>query len=146
MLIRRNENSLFPSVPSIIEDFFNDGPFLAPVFKYNSSLPAVNVKETDNEYELEVAVPGMKREDFKVNLENNMLTVSAECKDEHEDKNRNYSRKEFSYSSFSRSFALPDNSVEEDKIEAKYIDGVLKIYLPKAETAKPKPLKQIEIS
>lgn len=148
MLLKRNENGYASSLPTLFEEFFNDGVFSTPVWKYKSnySVPAVNVKETDKEYELEVAAPGLNKGDFKINLENDVLTISAETKTEHEEKDKGYSRKEFSCTSFSRSFALPENSVEEEKIEAKYNDGILKIHLPKKETAKAKPVKAIAVS
>lgn len=93
-------------------------------------VPAVNVAETDKQFEIEFAVPGMKKEDFKINIENNVLTVSAERKEEKEEKKKNYTRQEYSYNSFTRSFTLPEN-VKHDDIKAQYKDGVLKLDIAK---------------
>lgn len=113
----------------------------------DTTLPAVNVKESDEDYQIEVAAPGMSKEDFKVNLENNVLTISSEKKEEkkEEEKGR-YTRREFSYQSFQRSFTIPENIVDSGNISAKYCDGVLCIQLPKKEEVKPKPARSIEIS
>lgn len=99
------------------------------------SIPAVNIKETKNEFVLSLAVPGMKKEDFHINVEGNMLTISCEKEEETEEKHEKYNRKEFNYSSFSRSFTLPEE-VKQEKIDARYTDGVLNLVLPKKEEAK----------
>jgi len=111
----------------------------------NTTLPAVNVRENDQEFTIEVAAPGMKKDDFNINLDNNQLTISSEIKSKSESKEGNYSRKEFSYQSFSRSFRLPVSLVDGDKISAKYDEGILCIRLPKKEEAKPKPSRIISI-
>jgi HSP20 family protein len=144
-LVRRNE--LFPAWSRFFNDYFDKD-----IFDYsnkhfsntNTTLPAVNIKEDDQGYTVEMAVPGMEKSDFKINLENNMLCIASEKKTESEKKDDNYSRKEFSYQSFSRSFSLPE-SVDEAKIEARYESGILYISIPKKEEAKPKPPKKIEI-
>lgn len=112
----------------------------------DTTLPAVNVRETDDAFEIEVAAPGMSKEDFRVNMENNLLTISSEKKEEkkEEEKGR-FSRREFSYQSFQRSFAIPENLVEGEQITAKYCDGILCISLPKKEEVKPKPAREIAI-
>lgn len=112
----------------------------------SSTLPRVNIAETDNDFLVEMAVPGMKKENFKVELENNTLVIQAEASDNREENgnNVNYARKEFSYRAFNRSFYLP-NTVEQDKIEAKYEDGILRLVIPKREEAKKKPAKKIQI-
>ena len=112
----------------------------------NSSLPAVNVKETKDEYFIEVAAPGMGKDDFKISLHNNVLTVSSEKKEEKNEEKQNYTRQEFSYQSFQRSFTVPENNVKSNRIEAAYNQGILKITLPKREEVKPKPLREIKIS
>ncbi|MFA6403002.1 MAG: Hsp20/alpha crystallin family protein [Salinivirgaceae bacterium] len=112
----------------------------------NTTLPAVNVKETRNEYEIEVAAPGLTKADFNVHLEHNTLTISSEKKDQKVEENGNYSRKEFSYQSFQRSFTIPETQVDGEKISAKYSDGILHVVLPKREEAKPKPPREIKIS
>lgn len=112
----------------------------------NTTLPAVNVIEKDEEFAIELAAPGMKKDDFKIHLEGNVLTISSERKDHKEEKNGNYSRREFSYQSFQRSFTLPEATVESDKVSAQYNDGILNIHIPKREEAKPKPAREIKIS
>ena len=108
-------------------------------------MPAVNISENEDDFMLELAAPGMQKSDFKINLDNNVLTLSSEKQDESEDKCENYSRREFCYSSFSRSFTLP-KSINYDKIKADYKDGVLKVELPKREDAKVALNRQIEIA
>ncbi|WP_372649648.1 Hsp20/alpha crystallin family protein, partial [Draconibacterium sp.] len=103
----------------------------------NTSLPAVNVKETDDDFVIEVAAPGMSKNDFNVNFKNNVLTISSEKKNEKEEKNENYTRKEFSYQSFQRSFTVAENAVVGEKISAKYDNGILHIVLPKRDEVKP---------
>ena len=98
-------------------------------------MPAVNITENKEDYKLSVAAPGLKKDDFKIDVEGNMLTISSEKEDSKEEKDERYTRKEYSYSSFSRSFALPEE-VNQEKIEAKYQDGVLKVTLPKKDDVK----------
>lgn len=144
-LARRNENYY----PSIFDRFFNDGLMDWETSNFssaNTSLPAVNVKETNNEFVIELAAPGMSKKDFKINFQNNVLTISSEKKEEKDERKENYTRKEFSYQSFQRSFTVPENSVIGDKIGAKYDDGVLNIILPKREEVKPQPMREIKIS
>ena len=144
-LVKRNSDTLFPS---LFDNFFsrdwmdwNNSNFS----NTNSTLPAVNIRENDQEFTIEVAAPGMKKKDFNINLDNNQLWISSEIKNETESNEGNYSRKEFSYQSFSRSFQLPVNLIDGDKITAKYDEGILNIHLPKKEEAKPKPSKIISI-
>jgi HSP20 family protein len=99
------------------------------------SVPAVNITETDNEFSITVAAPGLKKSDFNIDVEGNMLTISSEKEESKEEKDALYTRKEYNYSSFSRSFTLPEE-VNKEKIEATYEDGVLKLALPKKEEAK----------
>ena len=112
----------------------------------NTSLPAVNVKETDDDFVIELAAPGMDKKDFKVNFKNNVLIISSERKNEKENKEDNYTRKEFSYQSFQRSFTVAENAVMGDKISAKYNNGILTIVLPKRDEVKPQPEREIKIS
>ena len=112
----------------------------------NTTLPSVNIKESLDAFEVEVAAPGFEKTDFSIEQDNDILTVSSEKKIEKETKdNEQFTKKEFSYQSFSRSFTLPV-TVESEKITAKYENGILKIVIPKKEEAKPKPIKQIAIS
>ena len=150
-LIRRNRN-FFPSFSRIWDDddFFNRGMINWGTSNFSTSdttLPAVNIKETENSYEVEMAAPGMKKEDFKIELDNNILTISSEKSEEsHEDDGKEkYSRREFSYQAFQRSFTLPKEVVDEDKIEAHYKEGVLQLTIPKKEKAKQKQPRKIEI-
>jgi HSP20 family protein len=149
-LVRTNGN-LFPAIPSLLNDFFTDDWFNSSLANWKSSgtsLPAVNVRETNDDFMIEVAAPGMKRDDFKVELDNNVLTISSQREDngEEKDKDGTYTRREFSYQSFQRSFTLPENKVEGDKIAARYVDGILQVTVPKKEEAKVKPAKQISVS
>jgi HSP20 family protein len=115
---------------------------------FKSTMPAVNVKESENAFEVEVAVPGMKKEDFKVELNNDVLTIAAKQEDKKEEKDSEgkYTRREFHYHSFQRSFRLPKNQVDGDHIAAKYENGVLYLNVPKKEEAKQKPARLIEIA
>lgn len=149
-LVRTN-GSLFPAIPSLLNDFLTDDWFDSSLANWKSSgatLPAVNVRETNDDFLIEVAAPGMKRDDFKVELDNNVLTISSQTEEnrEQKDSNGNYTRREFSYQSFQRSFSLPENKVEGDKIAARYVDGILHVTVPKKEEAKVKPAKQIKVS
>ena len=112
----------------------------------NFGLPAVNVKEEDDRFVLEVVAPGRKREDFHVEVENDLLRISSESKVDNSEKDEqdNYTRREFQYTSFARSFQLPE-TVMSDSIGARYEDGVLFLELPKKEEAKPQPARRIEI-
>jgi HSP20 family protein len=107
-------------------------------------VPAVNIKDQKDQYTIEFAAPGLKKEDFKVDLDNYVLTVSSEKKEEKEEKENNYSRREFVYNSFNRSFTLP-RTVDIDKIKADYSNGILAISIPKKEE-EMKLNRQIEIS
>ena len=111
--------------------------------RFTNKIPAVNIAETENEFHIELAVPGLKKEDFKISLDKNVLSVSAEKKVENVDESKKYSKREYSYSSFVRSFTLPE-SADHGQIEASYVDGVLKIDIAKREEAKA-VRRQIEI-
>jgi HSP20 family protein len=108
-------------------------------------MPAVNITEGKEDYKIEVAAPGLGKEDFKISLDNNVLNISSEKEVKNESKDENVLRREFSYSSFSRSFSLPD-SVNGDKIKANHNDGILSIVIPKRDEAKVKPVRDIKIS
>jgi len=109
------------------------------------SLPAVNIVESKEDYRIEVAAPGLNKDDFKINLENNVLTVSSEKEDKHEENDEKVMRREFSYSSFSRSFTLPQ-TVNSEKIKASHKDGILQVIIPKKDEAREKPSREIKIS
>jgi len=142
-LVKRNDDW---KLPTIWEDFFSNDLFNFPSFMATgTTVPAVNISETENEYMVEMAAPGMKKSDFNINLDNRVLTISSEKKEEKEEKEKNFTKKEFSYQSFERSFTLPE-TIDQEKISAKYADGVLKVILPKKEEAKAKPSKVIKVS
>ena len=133
---------------SMFDDFFSpwnewfeaDNGF----FGRTLSVPAVNVEENKDHYMVSIAAPGLKKQDFKIDIEGNMLSISCEKEEKHEEKEAKYTRKEYNYSSFCRSFTIPDE-VRKEKIEAKYEDGVLKLLLPKKEEAKKSSAKQIAV-
>ena len=138
-IIRRN--SLFPS---IVDEFFGKD---LPVFfnqDYGVSSPSVNIIEGKDDFRIEVAAPGLEKEDFRINLQNNTLTISSEKEEKQEEKNEKFMRREFSYLQFSRSFSLPV-SADSEHIKATYTNGVLCISIPKKEEAKEKPLREIAI-
>jgi HSP20 family protein len=121
----------FPALRTMMEDFWHTDKFFENPFFTGETIPAVNIRDTKNNYELEVAAPGFKKEDFKITTENGLLTISAETSSEHKEEKENYTRREFSCSSFTRTFSLPDNVVD-DNISANYHDGLLKIDLKKS--------------
>jgi len=148
-LVKRNGSFLNP-LPMLFDDFFNRDLFgwsNSNFSNTNTTMPAVNIKETAENYEVEVAAPGMSKNDFKVELDGNVLTISSErtSKNEENDYER-YARKEFSYQSFQRTFTLQKDVVDIDKIQAKYENGLLHLLIPKKEEAKQKPPKLIHIS
>ncbi|NJB87578.1 HSP20 family protein [Lewinella marina] len=112
-----------------------------------TTLPSVNVRETGDEFIVEMAAPGMKKEDFSIELHNNVLTIRSEVRNEKEEEEAGkYSRREFSYQSFQRSFNLNNQVVNDQEIEATYEDGILRLVLPKQEEAREKPPRQISIN
>ncbi|MBT9190049.1 Hsp20/alpha crystallin family protein [Zobellia russellii] len=138
-IVKRN-NLAFPSLMNEIfkPDWFGGMENVA------TSTPAVNIKDNEKSFELDLIVPGRKKEDFNIEVDNELLTISAELKDQKEVKEENYTRREFRFSSFKRAFTLPE-SINVDDIKADYVDGVLKIELPKKEEALPKPKRLIEL-
>lgn len=120
---------------NIFDNFFDDD--FANDFYHGSSVgkPAANIIESKDEFEVDIAAPGMNKKDFKINLDNNILSISTEKKEEIVDENKKFTRKEFIYNSFRRSFTVP-RTIETDKIKAEYKDGILKVKLPKKAEAK----------
>lgn len=141
-LIRRFDSPVFGG--SFISDFFDDDRFFNPRGMTNSNAPAVNIRENEKDYEIELAAPGYDKKDFNISVDNGLLTISANRQEEKQVKEDNYTRREFGYSSFTRSFNLPTNTSEEN-INAKYRDGVLKIMVEKKETDNKKTRKEISI-
>jgi HSP20 family protein len=143
------ENALFPSFRN---SFFPNRYFGPELFDFDNelwnrkiSIPPANVIENEKDFKLELSVPGFKKEDFNIDVDQGTLVISSEKKEESNKEEKNYSRKEFSYSSFSRTFQLPDNT-DENSITAKYDNGVLQLTIPKKELASAKPKKQVKIS
>lgn len=145
-LVKNRTYSNFPNW-SLIDELFNrDLPSVfSSGFNSGMTLPKVNIKETPESYFVEMAVPGLKKSDFQINLDNDVLSISTEMKEENEQKEENYVRKEYEYASFNRTFSLPE-FVNGDKIKADYNDGILNIQLPKKEEAKQKPTRIIKVS
>lgn len=137
-------NSRF--IPSFTDDFFGKD-FLSDFFdsSANKTIPEVNVMENADEFKIEVAAPGLEKNDFKIDLENNVLTISSEKEAKNSTEEEKFIRREFSYSSFKRSFSLPE-SVDSEKIKAKHKDGILSLVIPKRDEAKEKPKREIKIS
>ncbi|MEM6720182.1 MAG: Hsp20/alpha crystallin family protein [Bacteroidota bacterium] len=133
--------------PSIFDELFQTDWFGGTINPTTAkrNIPAVNIKETDEDFGIEVAAPGKTKEDFKLSLDHNVLTISTEDKKEETKKEENYTRKEFSFSAFERSFQLPQ-SVNKEEINATYTNGILHVTLPKREEDKVKPKRTIEIS
>lgn len=140
MLIKSND---FSVVPNILNDFLRD--FSSPNFsKTNTTLPAVNIGENEHNYVVEVAAPGLDKKDFKINIENDVLTISSEKTTTENTNEDNYTRKEYSYQSFKRSFSLPKGSVDDSNVKASYINGELKITIPKVSKEKTARLIEVE--
>ena len=135
-----------PNMRTWLDDFWRSDRFFDDDFFTARSrwLPAVNIKDEKDHFEIEVAAPGLRKEDFNVSIENGLLMISCEKEEKKDEKEDNYARKEFSYRSFYRSFTLPEN-VDPDSIEAKYNDGILKLRLKKMAMAKPET-KKITVS
>ena len=143
MTIVKHKRNYFPS---IFDDFFGDDWMRYPAGnRKETSMPAVNVKENEKAFTVELAAPGLSKKDFNVEVDNDLLTISTEREESTEDVGDNYTRKEFSYTSFKRSFHLPE-TVESEKIEAKYEDGVLRLMIPKKSEEAMKTSKTIKIS
>ncbi|MCL7764610.1 Hsp20/alpha crystallin family protein [Polaribacter sp. Z014] len=141
-----NSNQNVLTLSNWLDDIFNRE--LPSVFSSNFNtgitLPKVNIKETADSFIVEMAVPGLKKSDFHIDLDNQVLSISTETKKESEHKEDNYTRREFGYSSFKRTFNLPE-TVNDEKINANYDNGILNILLPKKEEAKQKPVRNIQI-
>ena len=147
-LIKRNGNRIPGFQRLFIDDIFGRELFNWENNNFSTTsttLPSVNIKETADNYEVEVAAPGMDKNDFKVTLDSNLLTISSVKEREETKEEESFTRKEFSYQSFQRSFELPKNVVDEDKITARYENGLLLLSIPKLEQAKQKPPRLIDI-
>jgi HSP20 family protein len=147
-VIKRNGNSS-PAFPSIFDDFFSREFFnwgnsnFSPT---STTVPAVNIKESADDFKVEVAAPGMEKKDFNITLNGNQLTISSAKQFEETKKEESYTRREFSYQSFTRTFQLPKDVVDAERIMATYENGLLNLTIPKREEAKQKGPKQISIN
>lgn len=141
-------------LPSLASNFFNAGRSFPSIFDIETDIfdsngeslmvPDANIVENQKDFKIELAAPGLERQDFKVEIDNGILSISAEKEEENKEDTGNYKRREFSYNSFCRSFTLPDNSLPE-KIDAKYENGILRVSLPKKEITISKAPKEIEV-
>jgi HSP20 family protein len=145
-LIRKRNGEIAP-MRSMLTDILNETRlFNSDLFDMTSlsvNLPAINIVEEDKEFKVEMAAPGFSKKDFKINLENDTLIISAEKKDEQKEEKKDFRRREFNYSSFERAFTLPE-TVDEDHIKAQYDEGILKLTLPKVAGARRKA-KEISV-
>lgn len=143
------------ALPSLASDFFDTGKLFPEIFGFDDNIfgragkalviPDANIVENHKDFRIELAAPGLERKDFKVEVEDGVLTISSEKEEEKKEEHKNYWKKEFSYNSFSRSFKLPENSLS-DKVEAKYENGILNVIVPKKEITASKPAKEIKVS
>lgn len=151
LLTQKNRSLL----PSVVSDFFNAERFLGPsLLDFNGNLfdkslaliiPDANIRESNKDYTVELAAPGLERKDFKIEVEGDLLTISSEKKEETKEEAKDYVRREFSYNAFNRTFALPENCLS-DKIEAKYDAGILRLTIPKKEVTVTKAKKEIKVA
>lgn len=142
-LVKRNPNHMFPS---IFDEFFRPD-WMGGMDATGSQVPAVNILEKQSGFSLELLAPGLKKEQFNIEVDKNLLTISSETQhqSEHTEADGKYSRREFSFNAFRRSFTLPE-TVDNERITAAYEDGILKLEIPKKEEALPKPKRLIEIA
>ena len=143
------------ALPSLANELFDTGRLFPDIFDFGKNLfdeqgkslaiPDANIIENHKDFKIELAAPGLERKDFKVEVEDGILKISSEKKEEKKEEHKNYWRREFSYNSFSRSFKLPENSLP-DKIEAKYENGILNVVVPKKEVSPSKPAKEIKVA
>jgi len=154
--IKTNKNknlcTMFTTMKFPVQRSAYSNPFCRPSFddlffgkEFSADVPSVNIIESEKSWDIEVAAPGFKKEDFKIRLEKDVLTVSAEVKQENKTEEKNYSRREFRTASFSRSFRMPKEKVNEEGINAAYENGILLVSIPKKEAEQPAP-KEIKIS
>jgi HSP20 family protein len=146
-LIKYNtRNRLFPWGNKGLCSFFDANDFFSDdFFEDDNLMPAMNIKEHEANFEVEFAAPGFTKEDFEITINENILNVSGEKTKEHEEKEENYSRKEFSYNSFQRSLQLPTTVNTEQEVKATYENGILKLQLQKNEETPKNPKKIIKV-
>jgi|ERR1051325_9936015 HSP20 family protein len=142
------KDELFPAFPSLLDEFFRTDDLLGGrswTDEFTKDLPAVNIKQNPEDFELELSLPGYGKDNIRVNVEGDMLVISGESKTGKEEKDDRFTRREFGMSSFKRTFTLPDG-VDPEKIAAKYEDGILRVNIGKKENAHSKTSRQIMIA
>lgn len=147
-LVKRNGNA-FPTVPALFDDLFSRELFNWGTGNHSATgttIPSVNIRETADSYEVEMAAPGMEKQDFKITLTGNLLTISSAKEKNTESQGETYTRREFSYQAFQRSFELPKHVVDDQNINARYENGILRLTIPKKEEAKQKGPRMIEVA
>ncbi len=146
-LVPKQSKSNFPTLSSWINELFDRdlNQMWSTSNEAQAFIPQVNIKETADAYTVEMAAPGLKKSDFEIDIEHQVLSISANQEKKKEEDNEKYTRKEFAYTSFKRSFNLPE-TIAEDKIKAQYSEGILSIVLPKKDEAKQQPPRRIKIS
>lgn len=147
-LIKRNWSNA-SGVPNLFDDFFNRELFNWGNNNFSSTsttVPSVNIKENADAYEVQVAAPGMEKDDFEIKLDGNLLTISSSKEESNETGEGNFTRREFSYQSFQRSFELPKEVIDQENIQAKYENGLLMLTIPKKDEVKQKPPRLININ
>jgi HSP20 family protein len=148
MTLVKTIDRMVPTFPSFFDNILSRDlmDLTNPNFSgTNSTFPAANISENEDSFVIEVAAPGLAKDNFKVNFDRNRLVISSEFREEKIENEKKYSRREFSYQSFARSFSLTEGIIDGDKITATYTDGILLVTLPKREEVKPKPAREIEI-
>ena len=143
--MRFSKTPVQSSISRMMDEFFNGNMMDMNDRSLMATQPSVNIVENENDFVVEVAAPGLTKEDFNLTVEDEVLTISGEKKQEKEEKDGTFTRREFNYSSFSRSFHLPETCKSEE-ISASYNNGVLTLSIPKREEARKKPAKSIQIS
>ena len=146
-LVKRN-SSLLSDRPNLFDDFLTRDFFnwdFNTLQATGSTLPAVNIRENNDAFLVEMAAPGMRKEDFKVELDNEVLTISSRKEAESSKENERYTRREYSYQAFQRSFHLPKSVVDENQIKASYENGILRILIAKREEARKQPVRIIDV-
>ena len=149
MSLIKNKRNSFSAIPALVDDFLGRELFNWDNSHFSSTqttVPAVNILESADYFEVEVAAPGMEKQDFKIQLDNNTLTISSKKEQSQEKQEENYTRREFSYQSFQRTFLLPRDVVNDEGIVAKYENGVLHLTIPKKEEVKQKGPRLIELN
>jgi len=142
MTFTRRNCSDYPMIPNWLEDIFAKD--YDAVSRFKGTIPLVNIRETNESFVIELAAPGFVKEDFDIDLDNNILTISTIKKQETEKVTKNYTKKEFDYTEFKRSFTLPETA-DFEKIDAKYEKGILEITITKKDEAKVQPKRKIDI-